>query len=634
MINLIRSAIGSWVIKILFALLIASFAVWGIGDIFRGQGLDQRVGSVGDRQITLLEIDRVFQDQLDNLRQNLDPTIEPQTAIMLGALDAATQQVVAGALIDEAADDLGLRASDEAIARAVAENPSLQGIDGRFDARIFRSVLAANGMTEEEYLELSRRDTARQQVLTAAAGPLAAPDPLIEAIYAFQNERRSARYVRVNAADQTDVPQPTDADIEAYFEENAEAYRAPEYRRLAILTLGPDNLLEEVSVDEAQVRDLYERRRDQYVRAERRNFRQVIVQDEALAARIAEEGQSTGSLDAALEAVGGDLPATVALDGVARDGMLTEELGAAAFALEAGSVGAPIQSPFGWHVFEVVEALPGGVTPFEEARPELEQELERQAAGDAVYEVANQVMDERAGGASIDEVASSFNLQVLRPEPVDRQGQSEAGTPVAGLPYTEALLNEAFLLEPGDDGLLQEQPDGGYFAVAVEEIIEPRDRALDEVREEARASVLAAARAAAATEKAETLEAQLGEGRTLEAVAAGAGLEIAEADGFLRTDPGTEGLPASAIEGLFGVEIGVAVRAEGPEGEVVAVLTEVTPAGGAGAAAVRARVADQLAAMLRTELNDQLSNALATEYPVDVNRDQLMRFYTNDQLGG
>ena len=36
MLTRIRAKTGSWVVKILFVLLIAAFGVWGIGDIFRG----------------------------------------------------------------------------------------------------------------------------------------------------------------------------------------------------------------------------------------------------------------------------------------------------------------------------------------------------------------------------------------------------------------------------------------------------------------------------------------------------------------------------------------------------------------------------------------------------------------------
>lgn len=634
MITFIRSTAGSWIIKILFVLLIASFAVWGIGDIFRDRGPDQRVGKVGNRNITLIEVDRVFQDQLDNLRRNLDPSIDAQTAIALGALDNAAQQVVAGALIDEAVEDLDLRASDEAIARAVAQNPSLQGLDGRFDPRILRNVLASNGMTENDFLALTRRDNARQQLLAASAGAITPPSTLLDAVFSHANERRSARFIILRSEDQTDVPEPTSDALETSFEENTEAYRAPEYRRLAILTLGPDDLLDEVAVEESQIQDLYEQRIDSYDRPERRNFVQIIAQDEEMAQRIAEAAQEAGSLETALESIGEDAPSSVTLDSVTRTSMLTPELGEAGFALADGSVSAPIESPFGWHVLEVTSVTPGGVTSFAEARSELEQDLIRRAAADAVFEVANQIMDERAGGASLSNVAASFGLTLQRPAPVDSQGETDLGQPSPALPYSQALLGEAFALDEGGESLLQEQPDGGYFAVAVEEVIEPRDRAFEDVRDQVHDVVMAEARAAAVAEQADQAVALLSEGRTLDAVASDLGLEVSEASGFLRTDAGADGLPVSAIEPLFASALGDHVRASSRDGEVIAVLSAIEPVDAASQSAARDQLAEQLAGALRAELTDQLSDALSAEHPVNLNRERLIQFYMADQLGG
>lgn len=634
MITFIRSTAGSWVVKILFVVLIASFAVWGVGDIFRDRGLDQRVGKVGDRIITLAEIDRIFQDQLENLRRTLDPSIEPRTAIALGALDTAASQIVAGALIDEAADGLKLRASDDDIARDIAQNPTLQGIDGQFDPRILRNILASNGLTEKDFLAQTRRDSARQQILGASSGTITAPKTLVDAMFSYANERRSARFVYLLEDDQNDLDDPTSDALETSFEENSERYRAPEYRRLAILTLAPEDMMDEISIDEAQIQTLYEARSDTYNRPEFRDFVQVIVQEEELAKQITEAANSAGSLNSALDAIGDEAPSPVTLDAVTQKSMLTPELGDAAFAMIEGTISAPIQSPFGWHVLEATSIIEAGMTPLADVRADLLNELKSSAATDAVFEVANQLMDERAGGATLDDIARQFSLTVQYPVAVGRDGRPDLGGEAPDLPYAGPLLAEAFALDIDGESLLQEQPDGGYFAVRVEEITEPRDRAFEDVRDQVRDVVKAEMRAAAVAVLADDAVALLGEGRTLDAIAADLGLDVGETSGFLRTDPGSGDLAASAIEPLFGVETGVHVRVESPAGEVIAVLTAIEPADLVGDDPVRDRLADQLASALRVELTDQLSDALSAEYPVELNRERLLQFYTSQELGG
>ncbi len=633
MISTLRSAVGSWAIKILFVLLIASFAVWGIGDIFRGGGLDQRVGSVGDRSINLIEIDRVFQGQLDNLRRSFDPAIEPVTAIALGALDTAARQVVAVALVDEAAGDLNLRASDDAIALEIAQNPNLQGLDGQFDARIFRNILAANGLTEQDFLEQTRRETARQQLLNATAGSIAAPDTLVEVVYAHDNERRQAQFVHLLNDDQAEVPEPTADALSAYFDENSDAYQAPEYRRLAILTLRPEDLMDEIAVDEAELQALYDDRIDQFTRDETRDLLQAVIQDEELAKSISERAIDAGSLEQALEQTE-DAPQSIPLAGVTRSQMLTPELADAGFALAEGQVSEPIESPFGWIVFEVQSVIEGGLTSFEDARAELEAELKGGAAADAAFEVSNQIMDERAGGATLDEVASQFGLEISRPVPVARDGSADLGQQAPELPFREALLDEAFALAAGEEGLLQEHADGGYFAVGVEELIEPRDRALEDVRDDVRQAVIAEAQAAAVAEMVDGIVARLDDGATLQSIAADLGLDVQNSDPARRSDVGTETFPIAAVQALFELEVGQHQRVESPVGEVVVVLSSIEAADESEDSSNRLQLVNALSETLRLELSDQLSDALSVEHPVELNRDRLVQFYTAQDLGG
>jgi len=633
MINALRSTVGSWAIKILFVLLIASFAVWGIGDIFRDGGIDQRVGKVGDRPISLVEIDRVFQGQLDNLRRSFDPTIEPTTAIALGALDSAARQVVAGALIDEAAGTLNLRASDEEIALEIAQNPSLQGLDGQFDQRIFRNILASNGLTEQDFLEQTRRESARQQLLGATAGTISAPDTLVDVVFAHDNETRKASYVHLLNDDQTDVAEPTADALSAYFEENSENYRAPEYRRLSVLTLRPEDLLDEIGVDEAQLLARYDDRIDQYNSPETRDLLQAVVQDEEIAKSLAAAAAESGSLEIAVEQTA-DAPQVVPLAGVTRSQMLTPELADAVFALADGALSEAIQSPFGWHVFEVQTVSEGGLTPFEDVRDELEGQLKAEAAADALYEVANQVMDERAGGATLDEVAGQFDLRIERPTPVARDGSADLGGDQPDLPFREALLAEAFSLDAGDEGLLLEQSEGGYFAVRIDEIIEPRDRALEDVREQVREAVMAAARSDAVKAVASSIEARLGEGETLDEIATDLGLSVLESDAVKRTDVGSADFPIAAVQALFEMELDAHNLVESPAGQVIAVLTEINSADEADDAILRQQLTAGLSEALRIELSDQLSDALSAEHPVELNRDRLVEFYTAHDMGG
>ena len=69
MLTAIREKASSLVVKILFGFLVASFAVWGIGDIFRGGGHASPAIEVGDIAISPQTLQQLS-ELLDALRQD------------------------------------------------------------------------------------------------------------------------------------------------------------------------------------------------------------------------------------------------------------------------------------------------------------------------------------------------------------------------------------------------------------------------------------------------------------------------------------------------------------------------------------------------------------------------------------
>src|SRR5580704_7268518 len=119
MLQAIRSKATSYVVKVLFALLAATFTLWGIGDIFRNWGTDTTVAKVGGKSITADQVSQALRDQIAQMRQVLGSSIDMEQAKQLGLVNAALQQIVSGNLIDLEVNRLGLAVGDEAVRQAI-----------------------------------------------------------------------------------------------------------------------------------------------------------------------------------------------------------------------------------------------------------------------------------------------------------------------------------------------------------------------------------------------------------------------------------------------------------------------------------------------------------------------------------
>src|SRR5262249_38275993 len=130
MLQAIRSRAGSYIVKGLFALLILTFGIWGIGDIFRTRGTDTVVATVGDHSIRAEELQAELRRAREQLSARFGTAIDMQQAKQIGLVDQTLTQMIDRSLIDQEAARLKLDVSDDLIRNVITANPSFKGSDG------------------------------------------------------------------------------------------------------------------------------------------------------------------------------------------------------------------------------------------------------------------------------------------------------------------------------------------------------------------------------------------------------------------------------------------------------------------------------------------------------------------------
>jgi peptidyl-prolyl cis-trans isomerase D len=408
---------------------------------------------------------------------------------------------------------------------------------------------------------------------------------------------------------------PDQTALEAFYQGISGQFQSPEYRDVAFIRLQSEDLLDEIAAaSEEQLREDFEGRRDDFRVPERRRLEQIVLQDaERAQAARAELDKGTAFEEVAREFGDG---APVSLGELSQEDLAPQfpALAEAVFALQGGQVSAPVQSDFGWHMVRVDEILPGEDPSFDEVREELAQDLAMRAAVDAMIALANQLDDELAGGASLEEAAETLNLEVGRAAALDRQGQDQAGEAIAELPAADQFAELAFDTAAGEESLLTETRDGGFLIVRVDSVTPAAARPLDEVREQVVERWRQAERDKSNLQMAEALAQRVRDGEQLDAVAEAEGLEIQTVEPLDRFDTNPEATRSRELAGkLFQIGRGEVTVAKAPDGYLVAQLTEI-------------RTADPGAepdtvAALRDNLADALGNDLMAAFSADLSHE-------------
>ncbi len=593
--------------KILFGILIVAFGAWGIADMLRRSPESQAVIGVGDVEVSSRQVKRAFVTELRRLRQQFGPQLTAAEAAKYGVFDQVLSQLASRALLDAAAAKMNVGVSDAAIQELIVGNAAFLGEDGRFSRERFRRVLENSGYTEVDFLGMMRGDTVRRRILDSVREPVTVPRILADTLLRFEGERRVAQVFAVPAASMPLPRDPGDEVLTAYQKDHATEYTAPETRALTVLPIRPEDV--KVAVDEAALREHFDRHAAEYAQPESRKLRQILVKDEAAAARVAaalKEGR-------AADAVAREAQSSVTdLGWVAREGLLPA-LADPAFAAAKGDVLPPLKTPIGWHVVTVEDIRPVQAPDFAAARPKVVEAVRAEQTLAAIYRLSTALEDALAAGASLEEAARLNGLSVIAVPATDAEGKTPAGQPVAGLPAVAEIVRAGFAQDAGNQSSLLEyegEP-GGYFVVRTEAVTPAALKPFAQVRAELLDSWNAEKRREAAVEKAKTLAAAFAEAKDAAAFAKAHGVKIETTPPFFRSG-GARGLPRDLVKALFAAEPGQTGSAATPEGAMAARLIEVRPVDPTefadaleqGNRQLRAALGDALMAPFSTHLAD------------------------------
>ena len=576
MLRGLRKASSNWLGKSILAavvgFLISSFAIWGIGDIFRGFGRST-VAKIGRIELTVDQFRMLYNDRLQQFARQLGRPISGDQARAMGIDRLVLSQIVAEFLLDERARQLGLALSDAEVSRYITNDPSFRGPNGQFDRFRFEQIIRNAGYTEARYVAEQRRRLMRLELAGTIAQGLNAPKALLAAADRYQNEQRAIEYVLLDRAQAGDIPQPMPEELAKYFDERKIAFRAPEYRKVTIVSLIPSEQAHWIEISDADLKRAYEERRARYATPERRHVLQIdfssVEAAQAAADRVA---KGASFVEVAKEL--GKTEKDIDLGTVTKSAMIDKAVADAAFSLKEGEVSAPVQGRFGTVLVQVTKVEPEQVRSFEEVAPELKQELATARAKSETLDIYNKLEDARSEGKTLTEAAENLKLPARTIEAVDRSGRDPNGNPV-NLPDQQPLLQGIFATDIGiERDPLQFQD--GYVWYDVTGITPSRERSLDEVKDQVETRWREQEIGKRLAEKATAILDKVKAGATLAEAAAPDHLKVETLSGIKRGQ-GTGPLSASAVDAVFRTAKEAAGKADAatPPEQVVFRVTDI-----------------------------------------------------------
>jgi peptidyl-prolyl cis-trans isomerase D len=566
MMESMRNAAKGWVAKVLIGLLAVSFGVWGIADVFRGSNTGA-LATVGEQEIAPEQFNTAFQNYLRNYAQQMGRGITPEEARALGIDKTILENLLRQAALDHEAKKLNLGVSSTYLAHEVMLNPTFQNASGQFDAERFKQLLAQNGLNENLFFAEERQRLIRQALTDTATTGISPNLGLLEAQYRFQNEQRDARFFTVTAQE-SEITAPTDDEIKKEYDANPAVYTAPEYRVVATMKVEPADIAAKVTLTDEDITAGYEKYKSDYFTPETRTILQISfpTPEEAAAAK---QKLASGTDFMALAKERGFSEQDATFADKAKTDFIDQAIADAAFALAQDQVSEPVKGALATVLLKATKITPEKQQTLDEVKPGLTERLRLERANEEIQSIYDAVEDDRAAQTSFEDIAAKAGIPFQLLAPVDAQGQGKDGKPVV-VPHVAEIVTAAFTSDVGveNDAI---SLDNGYVWYEVREVVPSALRPFDEVKDQARAAVVASKLRTLADEKAKKLVERAKAGANFEELAMEFNAPVQTVQGLRRGEP-KDGFGLGALAALFAVpDTGVAYAIE-PDGKSARVM--------------------------------------------------------------
>ncbi len=539
MLSKIREKTQGIIATFILALIAIPFALWGINSYF----------DAGPR-VTVAEVNGTEISQSD-YRRALEPLrsqLPPQTVESAAFKKQLVQSLVEQTLLVEDALDQGYRVSNARLVNLIREQEYFRR-DGQFDQERYQALLRNEGLTARDFEQRLRDQNLTGQVRAgfAASGIVTAEE--VDAMVRLLQQARDVTYALVRPDSYRAKVTVTAEEIQAYYDKHTELGRTPEQVRVAYLMLSAEELTKRHEPTKADIEKAYEENASRFVKPAKRTASHILVEvkgagdaaeQQALARVQALEKQVRSGADFAALARkssddkessprGGDL-------GEIRAGVLPAELDAALVALKPGQVSAPVRTSYGYHLIKLTKLTPESRRPLAEVRNDLVKDLRARKGEEKYYELSEKFRDiVYAQPESLEPAAKALGLEIRQSDWFTRSGGKDIKDP--------RLVEAAFQPDVLGKTRNSDAIELSHQSMAAVRVIEHRPetrRSLEELRPEVERRLREDRALAKARESGEGLLRRLRGGERFEAIARSEGLKLEVRKGMTRASKGVE----------------------------------------------------------------------------------------------
>lgn len=574
MLQIFRKASNTIIVKILFALIILSFAGWGLSGVFASNTHNQNLAKVGGQSITPQMLYGQFNKNFQQIQAQSGGKMTKDQAIYGGLLNQSLDQLMSMSLLTQAAKRAHINVSEDVAVQKIKTMPVFLDAHGKFDPKKLSQILIQNQIPEDEFAKSIQNDISLQMLLASVAPIIEPSREHLNLAYWLSQETRSIDTFFLSKDSVKSPADPGDDVLQHFLESKSMSYKMPETRDLTYIKIQKGDLEKDIDIPESSLREVYNNNLDRYTIPEKRSINQIIFEDEERANSFLTQLSQGKSFTEAAKT----LNVKVAnLTHLSKNDVMFPNLREFIFSSKTSDVSAPLKTSLGWIVAKLENIEPAHIKMYEMVKDELKNQALEAEMHTKIDNLSKSLDDQIASGKSLEEISQAGKLSLYRVKNLTKNGQilKDKVTSKSDLP--KILIDETFKLNPSEESPLFEDENENIFLVRLDAKNDERLSHLDEIRPQVLADWIAEEKRQTLLLQAESVIKKAKEGESYESIAQEAKSNLQHFDNIKRTDEKNTNktVPDALYSELFHYGLNDIFKTETPNGFYITKISSI-----------------------------------------------------------
>lgn len=231
--NKFAKASKNILIKVLVIIIIAVFALWGIGDLF-SSGKNNVVAEIGNENIYTQDFNQELRNELRN--QNISNI---QEAIKNNFHYQVLNKLVSSKIIEIYSRENNIFVSEKTLANFIKQIPEFQ-TNKEFSRIKYEKYLLENGLTANTFEQNFKQSLLKKIIIDSFTGGLKSTSYHENVVHKYVTKEIGIQYLELNQI--INNINFTELEIKTYYDENKSNLLSDEYREFEFLVLDVNNL--------------------------------------------------------------------------------------------------------------------------------------------------------------------------------------------------------------------------------------------------------------------------------------------------------------------------------------------------------------------------------------------------------